>query len=329
MTPAMCREYGFEASPDRTPGASNTLAKNPSRALLRIPSWDSLPICTYSERNHNHLPELLCDLMKRCEEGSHSGGSNLCPVPGFFALHWTEFECLYCEVHRCIVPGEHIWSHVSRRHKGAWKGITKSTVLEGFLGHIQRCYPAIVSQLTKNVKKSLPDRLQAPLPFAPVSQRYRCSVPGCNTWSSPNSEHKKHLRSCHELSGAEYVSAESIDPQWTQRIGFCEVNKTGSRVVFIVPHHPDSDSPAFPLRPPTLAEHPRESSWTITLGWDVELTRISKALGVSETSAIATLRDLVDLPSQHRISGAKTDALRLVEKGLWVLNKLSLRTFRT
>lgn len=362
MTPAMRREYGLEASPDRrttltqalgfrsetqpkraeadpvqaAPGASNTspVAKcSSSRALDRKRSWGSMPVCTYSEPNHNRLPELLRNLLKRCEEGSHSDGSSLCPVPGFFKLRWTELECFYCEVHGCFVFGEHARSHISRKHSGAWNGITRDKVLDGFLGHIKRCYPAVVSQLTKDVKKRLPDRLQAPLPFALIQQRYMCSVPGCKTWyletgnATPNSELIRHLRKCHKLSGAEYASAASIDPEWTQKIKFGEINKAGSDAVFIVPHHPVSNTPAFPLRPPTLAGRPGESSWTITLGWDVELTRISRVLDVPEKSAIATLRDLVDLPSRHRISGAKTDTFRLVEKGLWVLNKLSLRYF--
>ena len=144
----------------------------------------------------------------------------------------------------------------------------------------------------------------------------------------PNSELIRHLRMCHKkLSGAEYTSATSIDPQWTQKIMFREVNRAGSNTVFIVPHHPVSDTPVFPLYPLTLAEHPGEPSWATTLGWDVELTQISKVLCILEKSAIATLQDLVDLPSQHQIFGAKTDILRLVERGVWVLNKLSLWYF--
>jgi hypothetical protein len=138
-------------------------------ALSQIPSWETLPTCSYDEPSHPHLPEDLTKLLKQCQEASCSSTSHLCPVPEFFGFQWIDaLRCLYCEMHTSLVSGEHIWPHVSRLHKGSWPNITWSSILVAFLGHIQQCYPSVVGQSTADLKSTLPARLPLPLPLAPI-----------------------------------------------------------------------------------------------------------------------------------------------------------------
>lgn len=114
---------------------------------------------------------ILHELLKLCEATSHHVGSGPCPVLGFFKLKWSDsLKCLYCERHQCLVPGEQIWTHLSRWHTGSWLNITRSTVFVGFLGHIQQCYPVIPYQHIGDIKNKLPDFLQEPLSSIPVIQ---------------------------------------------------------------------------------------------------------------------------------------------------------------
>lgn len=303
--------------------------------MLQSPTWDALPDCTFSKPSHDHLPEALKDLLKCCEEASCSDDLVLCPVPEFFLLEWIEaLQCFYCKVHQILVSGAHLWTHIGKKHKGNWPKITRSAVLAGFLGHIQKCYPRIVSQLTMELKATLCDigTLEEPLSSAPVDQRYKCPVQDCTTWSminkgkgAANAEHIRHIRT-HFLSGDSYMSASSVEPQWTQRLTFGEAKKEGYSVVFIVPHDSVSDTSTFPIPTSTVAAGPAES-WPIELGWDNELQWIGDILGMSKKVTIAKLQDLVELPSLDRASRAKCESSKQVEKGLCILNRLSLRYF--
>lgn len=321
----------------QTTGVPKTLVKQHARALDQMPPWDSLPICTHSKPNHDHLPKALHELLKRCEATSHHVDSDPCPVPGFFKLNWSDsLKCLYCERHQCLVPGEQIWTHLSRRHAGSWPNITRSTVLVGFLGHIRQCYPVIPYQHIGDVKNKLPDFLQEPLSSIPVIRQYKCPAPGCTKWCSINKnkgranlEYKKHIRShrrSNELSGSGYTSALSVESQWTQKINFGLINRPGCYAIVIVPHDPGSDTSDFPVLMPTVAQG-LEEPWTVELGWDDELKRIADVLGVPKAGAVAKLRDLVGLPSRDRILQANNEVLQLVEKGLWASNNLNIRYF--
>jgi hypothetical protein len=360
MTPAMLQDYGrcgtkssgqeafrmgqgprkkcTSAKPKadllHTQGVSKSSVKQNSRALLCIPSWEELPTCTYSEPSHAHLPKGLLDLLKCCEEGSPSTSLGLCPVPRFFMLQWIDLlQCLYCEEHQCIAAGDHIWQHIARKHKGSYPKITKDRVLRGFLGHIRQCYPIIVSQLTTELKNNLPDSLPQPLSSALVIQRYKCPVQGCAIWrgintgkGSGNDELMRHINDAHKLSGDEYESALFIEPQWTQQLNFGLIKKAGSSAIVIVPHDPQPDNSAFPLLTPAIAAGPAEP-WTMELGWGEELKDIANVLCMSKEDTITKLRDLVELPSQGTVRKARNKVLRLVEQGLWMLNKLNMLYF--
>lgn len=155
----------------RDKGVSKASSKYKSRGLSQVPSWESLPMCSYDKPSHDHLPEGLVKLLKHCQEASHLSTFCHCPVPGFFKFQWiNSLLCLYCEMHQCLVSGEHIWPHISRRHKGTWPKITRFDVLVGFLGHIQKCHPSIICQSTANLKNTFPDQLPQQLPSAAVVQ---------------------------------------------------------------------------------------------------------------------------------------------------------------
>jgi hypothetical protein len=291
------------------------------------------PPCSYDEPSHDHLPEGLVKLLKHCQEASRSSSSHLCPVPGFFGFQWVDaLLCLYCETHQCLVSGEHIWPHISRRHKGNWPKITRFDVLVGFLGHIQQCHPRIIRQSTADLKNTLPDQLPQQLPSAAVVERYKCPVQSCSMWSAVNkgkgannTEHMRHIRT-HSLPGAEYTSASCIEPQWTQSLQIGEITRKGSSIIFIVPQEPESCHSAFPIPKPTTAASPAET-WATELGWDDELQRIASVLGGLKEDTVVKLRDLVELPSRDRVLKAKSDVFKFVEQGLWKSNRLNIRYF--
>ncbi|KIL56589.1 hypothetical protein M378DRAFT_16983 [Amanita muscaria Koide BX008] len=314
-------------------GVSKASSKHNSRALSQAPSWELLPACSYNEPSHNHLPEGLVKLLKHCQETSRSSSSHLCPVPGFFGFQWIDtLSCLYCEMHQCLVSGEHIWPHISRRHKGNWPKITRFDVLVGFLGHIQQCHPRIIRQSTADLKNTLPDQLPQLLPSTAVVQRYKCPVQSCTTWIAVNkgkgggkAEYMRHIRT-HSLPGAQYISASCIEPHWTQSLQIGEITRKGSSIVFIVPQELESCHSAFPIPKLTTAASPAET-WATELGWDDELQRIASVLGGLKEDAVAKLRDLVELPSRDRVLRAKSDVFKFVEQGLWKLNQLNIRYF--
>lgn len=181
---------------------SKAPSKHNARALSQMPTWESLPLCSHGRPSHKNLPENLTTLLRDCQETPHSSTSYSCPVLAFFDFQWIDpLLCVYCKMHHCLVLGEHIWTHISRRHKGSWPGIMRSNVLVGFLGHIRKCHPSITSQSTTDLKTTLPDQLKQPLPSTPVVQRYKCPVKKCGVWSTinkgkgaDNSEHLRHIK---------------------------------------------------------------------------------------------------------------------------------------
>jgi hypothetical protein len=153
------------------PGASKARTKSQGHTLAQPPSWESLPICTFDDPSHHHLPDAFTQLLKECKAASHSSMSHLCTVPTFFELQWNDtLQCLYCTTHRYLLAGNYIWSHISTQHKGMWPKITRSGVLVGFLGHLQRCHPSIVNQSPTDLQDTLPDQLTEQLPSTPVVQ---------------------------------------------------------------------------------------------------------------------------------------------------------------
>ncbi|KAN0141542.1 hypothetical protein V8E53_000004, partial [Lactarius tabidus] len=305
---------------------------NKNRTLLKITPWAALPSCSYSKPSHPRLPKELVDFLKHCEEAPISVGSEFCPVPAFFSLQWIEsLQCFYCKMHKCLVFGDYIWKHIARSHQGKFSGISRTNVLEGFLGHIQKCYPTIVSQLTEILKNHLPDSLPQPLSSLPIIQRYKCTVQECTTWSTvnvskgaANANHIKHIKT-HKISGEIYKSAASIEPQWTQLLKFGLMTCSGSSVIVIVPHN-QSDNSAFPILTSAIIAGAAET-WAIELGWDEELNCIANALCMPTKDTISKLKDLVELPSQDRVLQAEGNIFKLIEQGLRVLNRLNIQYF--
>lgn len=325
----------------QTQAESKKRLHNQNRKLNQIPSWNSLPSCTYSEPSHCHLPEKLMSLLHDCEQASLSVESVSCPVPEFFGFQWIQsLQCFYCETDTCLLFGDHIWKHIARSHNQKFSKIRKYDVLFGFLGHISQCYPKIVSQNTETLKSQLPDSLPQSLPSLPVIQRYKCSREGCTTWSAANESerrkgalnagHIKHIKSHEGLTKEEYKLGASMKPQWTQILTFGLINGPRSSVVVIVPHDLEPslepDKSVFPILTSAATEGAVET-WAMELGWEEELKYISGVLHTSMEDTISKLKDLVDLPSQDRVLRAEGNVLKLIEKGLWVLNKLNIQYF--
>lgn len=307
--------------------------KRSRRALDEAPAWELLPECIYSKPGHPCLPPLFMEQLKCCQTAVEP---DRCPLPGFFDLQWIEsLRCFLCIKHNVLLSGERIWPHISRRHPGSFEKVTRSSVLTSFLGHIKKCYPTIVNQNPEALKQdlyALPERLSQPVSSIPVMRRYKCPVPDCKIWrainttkGALNTEYKKHVKS-HSLSGAEYDAAMLIESQWTQKLTFDETMSDESFIIFVVPHDPVSDGPAFPMSTPAGIKGPAEQ-WSRDLGWDRELQRIANELAVPKEDAIARLRKLVELPAHDKVLQANGDIRKLVEMGLLRLNKLSMIYF--
>lgn len=316
-----------------TPISSGT--KFSSLALQQIPTWDSLPKCTYTNPGNSNLPPSFMEHLQRCENASHPVGPDHCQLPLFFDFRWlNHLRCFFCETHTVLVPGERIWTHISRRHPSGdrWRNINRSVIFTQFLGHVKQCYPTIVNQ-TSEALMVLPRSLPAPLPSIMPMHRYKCSFEGCDHWSAANKskgadnmELKRHVKT-HNLQGRQYTSAISIESQWTQRVPVDMAERTTlCSIVFVVPYTPAPADAVFPISTPIGAVGPAEK-WAKDLGWDDELKYIAGVLHVTANKARERLQTLVELPAHDKVLQASSDVQKNIETGLIKLHKLSLIYF--
>ncbi|KAI9444417.1 hypothetical protein BJY52DRAFT_1194328 [Lactarius psammicola] len=281
----------------------------------------------------------LAEAIERCKKSKSTGlDANPCPVLSLTQLSeasWSpELRCFICLDHFRLVPGNSFRRHFGGRlHPGPVPGGTRYDFFTASALHLGRCYPNIQNQSYEGLKDSLPTQLPAPLleKESTCLERYKCPVGTCGAWvaankqkGAPVSELRRHVKDTHKGILENYPP---VSPQWTQLVGVGDGNNlNGGTHCFTFPEAyqgPHATKPQKPAFASISHAALHTDTWAVSLGWEDHIEQIATKLG-SRQSATDKLRDLVSLPSLHRISMC-TGSTKIIEEGLLLSNRLNIR----
>jgi hypothetical protein len=311
--------------------------KEPRRKLVTTVDWDDRWWETQK------MPPDLKESIEACENTkSTRSDADPCPVLTLlsgFGVRWDHvLRCMYCVNHSRLIPGDDFRYHFGGRlHPMAIRDTTRYTFLTASAFHLAECYPNIRNQDHEKLKQSLPAMLQEPIEVKDphsLKLRYKCPVMDCAYWVAVNegrgaleTELRRHVKTHNKVLG---VDIPSVSPQWTQKVGVGKgaggngYNEVGSNHYFMLPDTfststKGTDKPDFLT---TNLAAPSTDTWATSLGWEEYIDGITEAFG-SRQKAVEKLRDLVALPSPHRVLTA-VGSLKILEHGLLVSTKLNL-----
>jgi hypothetical protein len=137
-----------------------------------------------------------------------------------------------------------------------------------------------------------------------------------------SSELKRHIKTHDKVLEVDFPPAF---PQWTQLVGVGQgYGSSGSNHYFTFPetYQPLAEKSHQPVFATVDHAAPSTDTWAASLGWEDYISQVTPRFR-SHQKVVDKLRDLVSLPSHHRISTSR-GLKKILEHGLLFSNRLNL-----